>query len=758
MAVLNVSYYLYRSVPWPRDQNALVENLDANQDILGEPMASGSTKLLWPKGIRFELRTQLSQDEFLSSGSSPQYVMIVTPPFQSAVPIVPVRSWYAYVESVAWAGNGLAVLSCRLDVLNTFAFFVKSSLSPKTRVIREHVDRFFSITEGTPRPAPNWKLMPTIDYVPEGIEPELVRTSFAPIELADARLKGVKWYLVYETREDLSTTDISNPIDCFLAPEKQIPYKETGGTGETVEWNTSNHPSSGVYYYVTLGYGTPKVRIASDVAYDIVIDDGLDIAFHGALLILYWSNETSTFRAYLVRRISLSSSPEGVSYVTQFFGNLNTVIFTQVARLRVSAYLTFDPNEAANSTALSDQFIWSGYSGQSLMLFSISALDRTQSRNMKVVELPYPPLALSYSGDDLQFDEDAWEYDSGRGWLHLKKLETSLQCEIASRTIDLSTKISARGGLGYLEGNMDPARERFVPDPKLLCSEFHSLRFAYDSFAVDIPMEAIDLTAEGAGAYTITYVQSSAVSSKLMFQIDVTGRRWQDQDFPDLILSSRGNEIPLYNNDYVDYIRNGYNYDLKARSLQAANSYVQAFLGGGQGGVLAGVSSNPYARAAQEALSFSGSIASTIFAQAQFDVQMAKRLQGNRAKATSVSGVDDLDLFREYGKQALIGIAYDPLPITKERIEDLFYYAGYRRDVFKVPDFSSRYWFNYVEAEVLFDPSKEGPIVEYEEEIRRLFRAGVTIFHPHSDQPGKYDFSQTKENWEVSILNQLEEN
>lgn len=754
MAVLNVSYYLYRSVPWPRDQNALVENLDANQGILGEPMASGSTKLLWPKGIRFELRTQLSQDEFLSSGSSPQYVMIVAPPFQSAVPVVPVRSWYAYVESVAWAGNGLAVLSCRLDVLNTFAFFVKSSLSPKTKVIREHVDRFWGIT-----PIPNkseWTLFNQIDYVPEGIEPELVRTSFAPIELADTRLKGMRWYLVYETREDLSTTDISNPIDCFLAPENQIPYKATGGTGETVEWNTSNHPSSGVYYYVTLGYGTPKVRIASDVAYDIVIDDGLDTPFHGALLILYWSNETSTFRAYLVRRISLSSSPEGVSYVTQFFGNVNTVIFTQVAQLRVSTDLTFDPNEAAYSTALSDQFIWSGYSGQSLMLFSISALDRTQSRNMKVVELPYPPLELSYRGDDLQFDEDAWEYDPGRGWLRLKKLESRLASKILSDALPVLTKISEAGGDGEIKGSPDPSLERFMPDTKLLSSEFHSERFVYDSFSIEIPLEGLEPDSDG--AIEIYYVQSSAVSSKLMFQIDVSGRRFQDQDFPDIILSARGNEVPLYNNDYVDYIRNGYNYDLKTRSLQAANSYVQAFLGGGQGGILAGVSSNPYARAAQEALSFAGSIASTIFAQAQFDVQMAKRLQGNRAKATSVSGVDDLDLFREYGKQALIWIRNDPLPITKERIEDLFYYAGYRRDVFKVPDFSSRYWFNYVEAEVLFDPSKEGPIVEYEEEIRRLFRAGVTIFHPHSDQPGKYDFSQTKENWEVSILNQLEEN
>ena len=758
MAVLNVSYYLYRSVPWPRDQNALVDNLDANQDILGEPMASGSTKLLWPKGIRFELRTQLSQDEFLSSGSSPQYVMIVTPPFQSAVPVVPLRSWYAYVESVAWAGNGLAVLSCRLDVLNTFSYFIKSSLSPKTKVIREHVDRFSSIVTGTPRPYANWTLTPAIDYVPEGIEPELVRVAFSPIKVSNPTLAGMKWYLIYETREDLTTTDISNPIDCFLAPEKQIPYKGTGGTGEILEWNSTNHPSAGVFYHVVMEDLVPSLMIYENVPTTITIDDAIDTPFHGALAVITWSQEANAFRVYLTRRLSAASTVEGEGYGTQMFSNINTIRFTRVEKLRVGTAPIWDPYEAKLSSALSDQVINSGYSGKPLMLSSISALDRTQSRNMKAVELPYPPLELSYDGSDLKFDEDAWEVDTGRGWLHLKMLETALQSKVQSGIFVLATKISTVGGLGFIEGNMDPAHERFVADPKLLCSEFHSIRFAYDSFAVEIPMETIDLTAEDAGSYSIHYVQSSAVSSKLMFQISVAGRRWQDQDFPDLILSSRGNELPLYNNDYVDYIRNGYNYDLKARSLQAANSYVQAFLGGAQGGVLASVSSNPYARVAQEAMSFAGSIASTLISQAQFETQMARRLQGNRAKATNVSGVDDLDLFREYGKQALISIAYDPLPITKERIDDLFYYAGYRRDVFKVPDFSSRYWFNYVEAEVLFDPSKEGPIIEYEEEIRRLFRSGVTVFHSHSDQPGKYDFSQTKENWEVSILNQLEEN
>ncbi len=124
--------------------------------------------------------------------------------------------------------------------------------------------------------------------------------------------------------------------------------------------------------------------------------------------------------------------------------------------------------------------------------------------------------------------------------------------------------------------------------------------------------------------------------------------------------------------------------------------------------------------------------------------------------ATGVQGSDDLNLFNYYGYNKLILKVYQPKEYIVKKLDDLFYYYGYKRDYKGIPNTSSRVWFNYLQCIPDFEKSnyysKMGE--ECKVELRNKFAQGCTYLHknniPLSTQ--KYDFEQQMENWEIDLL------
>ena len=83
----------------------------------------------------------------------------------------------------------------------------------------------------------------------------------------------------------------------------------------------------------------------------------------------------------------------------------------------------------------------------------------------------------------------------------------------------------------------------------------------------------------------------------------------------------------------------------------------------------------------------------------------------------------------------------------------------------KVPVVNTRYWFNFLQCEAVFENGEKtigtpprvqglrGLTAEVLDELTMKFAEGVTFFHAHQIGDDYFwNVEQTKENWEVSLL------
>jgi len=82
-------------------------------------------------------------------------------------------------------------------------------------------------------------------------------------------------------------------------------------------------------------------------------------------------------------------------------------------------------------------------------------------------------------------------------------------------------------------------------------------------------------------------------------------------------------------------------------------------------------------------------------------------------------------------------------------LEDYFYYFGYATNRQKLPNLSSRIWFNYVQCTPYFSDGVYSALAPFLEDISNKLQAGVTIFHEVNENGIlNWDISQEKENLE----------
>ena len=79
---------------------------------------------------------------------------------------------------------------------------------------------------------------------------------------------------------------------------------------------------------------------------------------------------------------------------------------------------------------------------------------------------------------------------------------------------------------------------------------------------------------------------------------------------------------------------------------------------------------------------------------------------------------------------------------------DLFYYCGYTANRQDIPNTTSRYWFNYIQCEPVFNEEETSIYKNYLDDIKARYNAGITVYHDHNNT---YDWGQTHENWEINL-------
>lgn len=392
---------------------------------------------------------------------------------------------------------------------------------------------------------------------------------------------------------------------------------------------------------------------------------------------------------------------------------------------------------------------------------TLNEVDKTDSRIVKIIKLPYAPCNVTYNNGVYTFPSE-WKYEAG----YMKLNDTSLSTEFEN---DIGRIYFPE--LFHTETAQPTQLKNFDRESKLYHSDFYNFKLVYDSFVREIALERID-TSEFSKATTwdmastfvsLKFKPTNTINSKFAFKIDYS--TWdeahyfaqynQSFDYEDYLLISRNNEETIFSNDYLNYIRTGYNYDKKAKEQQSNQNFLLAGVQLAAGVASFAATSITGGISAAAGISLvSGAIttlSSAAYNKSQNENSMQNKLANLAAQSTAVMGSDDVDLLSYYNGNRLEIKKYDTISQQKEALYKLFFYCGYAHNVIAKPNIRSRYWFNFIQCKPVFNEEGATPYNDYLDDVKSRYQAGVTVYHHHYDTI-RWDWEQKYENWEVNFL------
>lgn len=462
--------------------------------------------------------------------------------------------------------------------------------------------------------------------------------------------------------------------------------------------------------------------------------------------------------AWLETKKVSSATVSSLRYVSENTGSSYTVKYYQSA----TEYSSTNDLYKVKDQLTSGQ--WSTSSSTPYTLTSIDNFDRTDTKNIKLISIPYSFFKIN-PGDVLE--DSNWVYDTT---LHVLRYEANNRQRFET-TIECGFNPMDKCFVDYVAPTLSNPR---IPalESKLYNSEFYIPKFVYDNFNYQFQLENMDVDdLIKVEPINIGYKVTNTINSRFMFAFNQKLKR-STSDYDNVCLVNRNNELTLYNNDYLNYIKSGYNYDKKNKDAQLVKGVTGVVAGGIGGAVATGLAVSKIGAAAGTAAGPVGtaigagigavvgvatSLISLGISQSQADRQIQQKLDEKARQATAVAGSDDIDLLTSYtgGNKAKF-VEYKCSDRVANTLNDLFYYCGYSDDIQEVPDLTTRKYFNFIQCEPVFNEEADTPYKEYLEDIKARYAEGVTVYHRTLSGSGivrpTYDWNQEKENWEMSLL------
>lgn len=682
-----------------------------------------ANKLVSPFSIALNTKIKIdisANNEYLQK---PNYIKLEIREFREVS-----RVYYFYVLSAHRIANAVLELSVKMDVLNTFKDKFIPAFSPKTIIKREHVNRF-SLLGHVAREG-RFHFAKIIDRVSEGLTPKLYEYGSHEVEKSPFG----NFYLIYKTNETLTAENLNNAVSCYLCADDPIPTGEAGPN--VISWTNAKKPADGYYY----AFGDFSIYTLHG------LDSGTYSPANGVnMLVIHVSGDSVSLYSLAGDADADALTPkESVLFPYTdpvYFRYSNALIRFDRSIVYYSAgELTFSSTKARTFTNIFNSGVLN-----TPATIPFASLGRDDSRIMKIIKLPYAPTTITETGPRGGiFELDGFTFNQS---LKLFKLN-DISKEFGQ--IITTENATSKAFETIIINSSSTDRPRNISDPKLLNSDFYNIKFNYDNFSLILPFERLVFLGDNAFSYSVEYKPTNTINSKFMFKITPNLANYEHvADYDNVLLASRNNEITLFTNDYLNYLRSGYNYDKKTKAVQDASSAIGGALGvaGGVGAIALGVATDNTLAIAGGIASIAGAFTSTISSTIQRETSFEAKQASLMAKASSVAGVDDMDLFDAYGHNALRISEWKPSELVTKYLDDLFYYYGYTRNVSGTPNLTSRIHFNFLECDAVFNDIST--FDEYADEIKNKLSQGVTYFHKINNS---YDLKQTKENYETALI------
>ncbi len=232
-------------------------------------------------------------------------------------------------------------------------------------------------------------------------------------------------------------------------------------------------------------------------------------------------------------------------------------------------------------------------------------------------------------------------------------------------------------------------------------------------------------------------------------------------DYDNWLLCSRNNNLMIYSDEYLEYMRSGYNYDVKAKNqasiknwstfgLQAVSSVASVGIAGATS--VAGFTSLTANQAVSSSTGLIGTLFNNILSEQKNEDSLNKKKQQAMNATVNISGSDDLLLFEKYnnGGKPRINIT-QPHEHVEQMEFDLFYYFGYADNTTYaiMPNFKNREYFNYCKCDIEYLKPSLTISQNIIKDIQSKFKDGITF---------EWKYNNTwlcngtlYENWEISL-------
>ena len=293
-------------------------------------------------------------------------------------------------------------------------------------------------------------------------------------------------------------------------------------------------------------------------------------------------------------------------------------------------------------------------------------------------------------------------------------------------------------------------------ESKLYHSDYYLPKFTYDSFGFPFALEKVDISkVYETKKFTVDYRVSSTINSRFCFMFPEYVLEHSSEDYSNVLNIARNNEMTIYNSEYLNYIKTGYNYDVKNENIKIGSSIATSLLttlGGAIIGGMKGSAAGPAGTIAGAAVGLAAGLISTVTDVASAENTINQKLDTYRNQATSVQDANDIDLLEAYSENRAKCELYQCSSTIKKGLGDLFFYCGYKVGYQGLPDLKSRSWFNFLQADIdLLAPKNMSS--EAIEDIKSKFSEGITVFHHNLiNDAVTWDWDQKYENWETAIL------
>lgn len=638
------------------------------------------------------------------------------------------KAYYYFINSMTATAQKTITFNLSLDTLNTF--FDDLAFSDKTYIEREHKDRYRQSTKRIVGSTVH--VCRQIDLVSEGnaplkyletetrIKPRYKFRSPTTTQMAYSNLE-CEWYLSYKA--DSTVTESSNlAITTNLYPQGEATmfYRNT----EQIErpTSTTNQHSYCIKYFASNSNFNKKTD--SITAYNSDGSSSKTISFDGTAQYIIWQQGNNRILKTTIGR----------------FVNTKTVkIDFTIAYIIINAeyyYYASSPNATYDTTMTQTA---NEPTAQSVN--QLDQLNRTDTKLMKVIALPYPPFDLVQHTPSLSNELDL---DLPSDWTITNNTITSLVANITLESLIASFNLPITDSFSATD-IVSTALRNDNNESKIYHSDYYSPTLVYDSFSLPVDLERATPLNYLDNSIDIYFKATNTINSKFAFMIDFESNGITYDNiklFENYLICERNNELPIYTSNFIQYLRTGYNYDIKTQKLGFASmgiSFFQNLIDTASG------KGTATSKAADIASSVGDFLINGIQTQNAFEQKQAQM----KEQAASVSGSTDFDIMSWYNGNKAYWNIYQCSDRQKKNFLNLFYYCGYAVREMAKPNINSRYWFNYLQCTPHFETTKSYITNSYLSDITTRLQEGVTIYHNHSNT---WDFAQLKENWETWLL------